>query len=123
MPHSASIPGRVAQYETPDWAPLRQFLPLELCGRFMWMIEIALVDGRTVHAYKHADTRQYLHLSTDGAAFLYVATAQNAPDGAYTPISREAAIREAFEGWEELIWPPERRPAVKAALEEAYRCA
>ncbi len=28
-------------------------------------------DGRSLHAYKHIETRRYLHLDADGAAFVF----------------------------------------------------
>jgi hypothetical protein len=28
-------------------------------------------DGRRLHAYKHIDTRRYVHLCEDGTAFVY----------------------------------------------------
>jgi hypothetical protein len=32
----------------------------------MWMFEVRLSDGTPLHAYKHIDTRRYLHLASDG---------------------------------------------------------
>ena len=38
----------------------------------MWMGTIQLVDGTRIQAYKHYWTRDYLHLSEDGRAFVFV---------------------------------------------------
>ncbi|MEX2107821.1 MAG: hypothetical protein WD827_02900 [Solirubrobacterales bacterium] len=59
----------MSQYETPNWDPLIDFL----AGNFMWMHEVELADGTRLHAYKHRETRRYLHLSSDGRAFFYSA--------------------------------------------------
>lgn len=37
----------------------------------MWMFEVVLADGLIVQAYKHVETRGYLHLGSDGRAFVY----------------------------------------------------
>ena len=37
----------------------------------MWMFEVALEDGTSVHAYKHIDTRCYIHLDATGQAWVY----------------------------------------------------
>jgi hypothetical protein len=51
----------------PDWQPLLNLLARD----FMWMFTVDLKDGRKVQVYKHYWTRGYLHLSEDGAAFVY----------------------------------------------------
>jgi hypothetical protein len=43
----------------------------EVTGDFMWMFEVALTDGTKLQAYKHIDTRCYIHLASDGRAFVY----------------------------------------------------
>jgi hypothetical protein len=35
------------------------------------MFEVRLSNGRPCHAYKHIDTRRYVHLAHDGAAFVF----------------------------------------------------
>jgi hypothetical protein len=37
----------------------------------MWMFEVELSDGRSLQAYKHIDTRCYVHLAADGQAYFY----------------------------------------------------
>jgi hypothetical protein len=63
--------GRVVNYEDPVWEPLAQLAPDEL-GDFMWMHEVELEDGTRLHAYKHHETRRYLHLDHGGRAFVFV---------------------------------------------------
>lgn len=70
MPKKKRIPGRTVQYETPNWEPLL-YLARVYVGEFMWMFEVELKGGTRLHAYKHMDTRRYLHLTEDGRAFAY----------------------------------------------------
>ncbi len=63
--HGDSIQG-----DTPNWQPLLELAP-EHIDDFMWMFEVELVGGTRLHAYKHWETRRYLHLSLDGRAFVY----------------------------------------------------
>lgn len=70
MPKKKKIPGQTIQYESPNWEPLL-YLARVYVGEFMWMCEIELKGGVRLHAYKHIDTRRYLHLTEDGRAFAY----------------------------------------------------
>jgi hypothetical protein len=45
----------------------------------MWMFEVELSDRRRLHAYKHIDTRRYIHLAADGKAFAYLSAEQYRP--------------------------------------------
>jgi hypothetical protein len=65
------ICGQTIQYETPNWNPLLDLLAECLAVDFMWMHEVELKDGTRLHAYKHRETRRYLHLSPDGRAFVF----------------------------------------------------
>lgn len=65
------ISGQMTQYEAPDWDPLLKLLAEYLAADFMWMHEVELKDGTRLHAYKNRETRRYLHLSSDGRAFVY----------------------------------------------------
>jgi hypothetical protein len=38
----------------------------------MWMHEVELEDGTRLHAYKHHETRRYLHLDHGGRAFVFI---------------------------------------------------
>jgi hypothetical protein len=61
--------GRLGSLEDPEWEPLEAFLPLELCGPFMWMNSITLEDGRVLQAYKHSETRRYLRLDANADSY------------------------------------------------------
>jgi hypothetical protein len=67
-----TIRGLTTQGDTPDWAPLEQTVGQDVVGDFMWMFEAELEDGRRLQAYKHIDTRRYVHLDADGDALVYV---------------------------------------------------
>jgi len=71
MSASKTRRGRVVQAERPDWRPLEALVGETVAERFMWMFEVELSDGSSLHAYKHADTREYLHLDAESAAFEY----------------------------------------------------
>lgn len=57
--------------DAPEWEPLLNLAPDHVVD-FMWMGTIQLVDGTRIQAYKHYWTRDYLHLSEDGRAFVFV---------------------------------------------------
>lgn len=63
--------GRVINHEHPIWEPLIS-LAREHVDDFMWMHEIELEDGTRLHAYKHWETRRYLHLDHGSRAFVFV---------------------------------------------------
>ncbi|HEV7804787.1 MAG TPA: hypothetical protein VGO80_03145 [Solirubrobacteraceae bacterium] len=63
--------GRSIHGEDPEWGPLLATVGRETVGDFMWMFEVELEDGRRVQAYKHIDTRGYLHLDAECNAFVY----------------------------------------------------
>jgi hypothetical protein len=67
-----TIRGVIAQGDAPDWTPLENAVGYDVAGDFMWMFEVALEDGRSLQAYKHIDTRRYVHLDPDGEALVYV---------------------------------------------------
>ncbi len=56
--------------QDPEWEPLLNFAPDHI-GDFMWMYSALLTDGTRLQAYKHYWTRDYLHLDTEGRAFIY----------------------------------------------------
>ncbi len=58
-------------FEHPDWGPLIELAP-EHVDDFMWMFEVELENGVKLHAYKHWETRRYLHLDHSGRAFVYL---------------------------------------------------
>jgi hypothetical protein len=61
--------GRLGQHDRPDWNPLLEAVGEELTGDFMWMGEIDLEPRGHLQAYKHIDTRRYLHLDGRGNAY------------------------------------------------------
>ena len=63
--------GTATQGRKPKWRPLLDAVGEELAGDFMWMFEVDLANGTPLQAYKHVDTRRYLHLDPHGAAFVY----------------------------------------------------
>lgn len=48
------------QHDEPEWAPLVELTP-DHVDEFMWMFEVELESGLRLHAYKHIETRKYLH--------------------------------------------------------------
>lgn len=58
-------------FERPDWGPLVRLAPARV-DDFMWMFEVELEGGVRLHAYKHRETRGYLHLDHGGRAFAYI---------------------------------------------------
>jgi hypothetical protein len=63
--------GHVLQFDHPVWEPLKE-LAREHVDEFMWMHEVELEDGTRLHAYKHWETRRYLHLDHGGRAFVFI---------------------------------------------------
>ena len=63
--------GQGTQGDTPDWRPLVDLVGERVTGDFMWMFEVTLSNGMKLQAYKHVDTRCYIHLASDGQAFVY----------------------------------------------------
>lgn len=71
MPSPKPIRGRMLRVDAPEWEPLLNLAP-DHVGDFMWMFAVQLADGTRLQAYKHYWTRNYLHLSEDGRAFVFV---------------------------------------------------
>ena len=94
MPRKRTMTGTLVQYEEPEWTPLRDAVGLCRADWFMWMSEIELEDGSRVHAYKHVNTRRYLHLPGDGRAFAYMG------DNRYREIDLDIAVDLVFVGCE-----------------------
>jgi hypothetical protein len=80
MARVKGIEGTTVQADTPNWLPLALVAGIDLLEDFMWMFEVQLSDERRLHAYKHVDTRRYLHLDDEANAFFYD------EDGRYRPI-------------------------------------
>jgi hypothetical protein len=122
----ASVPGvdgeryvvaRLIQYETPDWQPLLRVAGEELTFTFMWMHEVGTPAGQRLHAYKHIDTRRYVHLDREGNAFVYVG------EHRYRKIDLALALEPALRTWEHLGASPRELAAGRVAIERAGRAA
>jgi len=110
-------PGHMTQYEEPDWEPLRELVGMNLADWFMWMHEIVLEDGTTVHAYKHIATRRYFHLGVDGRAFIYLS------GGFYDEIEPRRAIDLVFEQWDRCLTEHDDPDATRCELRRVRRAA
>lgn len=71
MPSRKAIRGRMLKVDAPEWEPLLNLAP-DLVVDFMWMGTVQLIDGTRLQMYKHYWTRNYLHLSEEGRAFVFV---------------------------------------------------
>jgi hypothetical protein len=63
--------GAPSQGDRPEWGPLLDAVGDRVTGDFMWMFEVELTNGTPLQAYKHIDTRRYVHLAPDGEAFAF----------------------------------------------------
>jgi hypothetical protein len=109
------VTGRVSSVDNPNWNPLEQFLPLELCGPFMWMHALELEDGREVQAYKHSVTRRYVLLDANAAAY------EDLDHGRYRRMRHSDAIEQALPSWWLLEHATEdERDALRRAFSDAW---
>ncbi|WP_205698019.1 hypothetical protein [Conexibacter sp. SYSU D00693] len=69
---STKVKGKTHQGHAPEGGPLLALVGEPVVGDFMWMYDVLCVDGLRIQAYKHCETRAYLHLAEDGRAFVYV---------------------------------------------------
>lgn len=91
-----TVAGKAIQGERPTWEPLVAAVGERCTGDFMWMFEVELATGMRLQAYKHIDTRRYLHLGPDGEAFAFV------PRERYRPVVLSQLVAEALSvSWEE----------------------
>jgi len=105
------VTGYEAAIDEPDWRPLEAFLPLELCGPFMWMHAVELEDERELQAYKHSMTRRYLLLDADGDSY------EDLDHGRFRRMRHSDAIEQAFSvHWLLNHASEEERDAVRRAL-------
>lgn len=91
--------GRMTRnFERPEWGPLIGLAP-DHVDEFMWMFEVELEGGLRLHAYKHWETRRYLHLDHAGRAFVYIweeeLTADD--DGRYEQVDPQWLLRLVLE--------------------------
>jgi hypothetical protein len=92
MARRPSLTGEVTQGENPNWEPLLRAVGRYVTCDFMWMFEVELSDGTALQAYKHIDTRCYVHLAADGSAFYSVSPKR------YKPIPPADAFAAVFAG-------------------------
>ena len=86
----------MSQFERPTWEPLVAAVGERCAGDFMWMMEVELATGMRLQAYKHVDTRRYLHLGPDGEAFGF------AGSESYRPVALSQVVAEVLTvSWEE----------------------
>lgn len=72
MGREGLVTASMGRGEKPDWRPLQKVLSDEQVSEFMWMYDMWTPAGERMQAYKHIDTRRYLHLDEYGNAFVYV---------------------------------------------------
>lgn len=86
----------------------------------MWMYEVVLQDDRRLHAYKHHETRTYLHLDTQGNAWAY---AHRNGRSMYRTVDLADALAAAFAGWDGLASgpSPEERALIAKVIEAARK--
>ena len=112
------IDGEPRQFDSPAWGPLEKVLCSDdLCGHFMWMLDIELEDGVIINEYKHRWTRQCLNLAGDGRAFIYVGGER------YQEADLTLAIGAVFLGWESCEPTLEERVALRFALGKTLSAA
>jgi hypothetical protein len=87
------VQGRLVSIDEPEWEPLERFLPLQLCGGFMWMHRLTLDNGRAVQAYKHSESRRYLLLDDNADAY------ENLDHGRFRRMRHSDAIEQVFDSW------------------------
>jgi hypothetical protein len=113
MPGKRAQAGELKQYEEPEWGPLLR----RVVADFMWMHEIELEDGTEVHAYKHIDTRRYLHLDDSCQAYVFEEAGES---GRYRPMDPARVLTSVFAGlW---ILAGVERPQVDESFAVLERC-
>jgi hypothetical protein len=113
MTDDRRIYGEMTQGDRPCWGPLERAVGLELAGGFMWMYEIETTSRGRLQAYKHIDTRRYLHLDDHGRAYEYIAEQR------YREIPLADAIALALASWHRLGASPEELRQAAAAVDRA----
>jgi hypothetical protein len=67
------LAGETLSHDEPNWQPLRLAGADWVLSAFMAMHQIRLENGVTICAYKHSETRRYVHLDERGRAYEYLA--------------------------------------------------
>jgi hypothetical protein len=114
-PGRGLITARVVNYEEPDWRPLERLASPYLASGFMWMFELATRRGERFHAYKHIETRRYVHIDLHGNGLAYIPE-----EDRYECYPAWVLLRAALRPWwEELNASPEERALAEIAIERA----
>jgi hypothetical protein len=91
-----TVRGEMAGHNAPNWDPLLELAPDHI-DDFMWMFEVLLESGLRLHAYKHWETRKYLHLDTEGRAFAYLPRSYKEDEpSAYREVDPRLILREVL---------------------------
>jgi hypothetical protein len=93
MPTNRKQRGEIVNHDSPNWGPLEALVGRDLSSGFMWMFEVELRNRTRLHAYKHRDTRRYLHLARDGRCFGFEG------ESSYRQITQFQAINGVFDLW------------------------
>jgi len=102
-PQKGLITARVVNSENPDWRPLERLASPYLASHWMWMFEVATRRGERFHAYKHIETRCYIHIDINGNGLGYVPV-----DDRYRRYPAWVLLRSALRPWwQELQASPE----------------
>ena len=89
---------------SPNWDPLVGLVGEEVTAEFMWMFEVAMSDGRRLHAYRHIVTRGYVHLDEEGHAFYVAGT----DDHTYRPVAHGVILEAVLSPWWSCASPAAR---------------
>jgi len=109
-----TLNGRPTNSELPYWPPLIDLVGLDLVDGFMWMLEILLEDDSMLHAYKHIETRRYLHLhESGGRACVCVGP------GRYCEVDPRIALEAVVADWELSLVEDADADPIRAALATA----
>jgi hypothetical protein len=81
----------------PDWRPLLALAPDEVPD-FMWMFRDFLEDDSVVEAYKHVETRRYVHLDAEGRAYEFIGGLEMV--SYYEEVDPQALLEDALTGYE-----------------------
>lgn len=90
MARTKYVRGEMTQGDRPNWKPLEDLVGDEVVGDFMWMYEVELADENALQAYKHIDTRRYIHLDARGKAWGY------RPEDRYHRVDAADVLTEVF---------------------------
>jgi hypothetical protein len=109
------ITASVVNHEEPDWRPLEHLASAYRASSFMWMFELATRRGGRFHAYKHIETRCYIHIDIQCKGLAYVPE-----EDRYERHPAWVLLRAALRPWwEELNASPEEIALAQVAIQRA----